>query len=313
VDLSIVLPVFNEVESLEPLFGQIEHAVAELGIRYEVIFVDDGSTDGSAEILEALRGERPDAVKVVHFRRNFGKAAALSMGFEQAGGRVVVTMDADLQDDPLEIPNLLAKLEEGYDLVSGWKRDRKDPIGKTIPSKLFNAVTSWVSGIELHDFNCGLKAYRQTVVRDLDLYGELHRYIPVLAHGMGYRVAELPVRHHPRRFGKTKYGVKRFLSGLLDLMTVLSITRYTMKPLHLFGGIGALLFTLGLIVDGYLACLRLVTGSIQKHYPLLMLGTILLVVGTQFVSTGLLAEMILTLRGRGGGRYVTREPDEVSR
>ena len=313
VALSVVVPVFNEEESLKPLFAQIESSVCERGLRYEVVFVDDGSTDDSAEILDTLQGDRPDVVRVVHFRRNFGKAAALSMGFERAEGAVVITMDADLQDDPSEIPSLLAKLEEGYDLVSGWKRDRKDPLSKTVPSKFFNAVTSWVSGIKLHDFNCGLKAYRQSVVRDLDLYGELHRYIPVLAHGMGYRVGELPVRHRPRQFGKTKYGAKRFLSGLLDLMTVLSITRYTMKPLHLFGGIGALLVMLGLIVDGYLACLRLFTGSIQGHYPLLMLGTILLMVGTQFVSTGLLAEMILTLRGRREGRYSTRGPDEVSR
>ena len=313
VDLSIVVPVFNEVESLEPLFGQIERAITEQDMRYEVIFVDDGSTDGSAEILEKLHRGRPDAVKVVHFRRNFGKAAALSVGFGRASGDVVVTMDADLQDDPSEIPKLLAKLEEGYDLVSGWKKDRKDPIGKRLPSRIFNAVTSWISGIKLHDFNCGLKAYRRAVVRELDLYGELHRYIPVLAYGMGYRVGEVSVRHHPRRFGKTKYGAKRLLSGFLDLLTVLSITRYTMKPLHLFGGVGALLVALGLIVDGYLSYLKFTSGSIGGHYPLLMLGTILLIVGIQFVSTGLLAEMIVTLRGRGERRYSVWGPDETNR
>ena len=312
-ELSIVLPVFNEMESLEPLFVQIEQAVRELDMRYEVIFVDDGSTDGSAEVLETLHRDRPDAVKVLHFRRNFGKAAALSVGFDKAEGEVVVTMDADLQDDPAEIPRLLAKMEEGYDLVSGWKRDRKDPIGKTVPSRIFNTVTSWISGIKLHDFNCGLKAYRRAVVQDLDLYGELHRYIPVLAYGMGYRVGEVPVRHHPRRFGKTKYGSKRFLSGFLDLLTVLSITRYTMKPLHLFGGVGALLVALGLIVDGYLSYLRFRYGSIKGHYPLLMLGTILLIVGIQFVSTGLLAEMIVTLRGRGERQYSVWGPDETNR
>lgn len=290
-DLSIVVPLLDEEESLRPLMDRIRNALSGRNLSYEVIFIDDGSADGSMDVLEELH-EQDAHVRVIQFRRNFGKAAAYTAGFKQTDGRIVITMDADLQDDPAEIPDLIAKLDEGYDLVSGWKQKRHDPLGKTVPSKFFNRVTRWVSGIDIHDFNCGLKAYRAEVTRDVKIYGELHRYIPVLAYLEGYRVSEIPVQHHARQFGTTKYGWGRLLKGFLDLLTVMYIGRYFGRPLHLFGAVGLILGGIGVLIDGYLAITWFRTGSIQHRYPLLSLGTLLIVLGVQVVCTGLIGDMI---------------------
>lgn len=305
VEISIVVPLLNEADSLRPLMGQIRQAMSNVDRPYEVLFVDDGSTDGSMAVLEELHEAHPE-VKVLQFRRNFGKAAAYSAAFSRVCGRFVITMDADLQDDPAEIPSLIAKLEEGYDLVSGWKKKRHDPLGKTIPSKFFNWVTGRVSGIDIHDFNCGLKAYRSEVVSDVTIYGELHRYIPVLAHMEGYRIGEIPVEHHARQFGVTKYGWGRLLKGFLDLLTVMFLGRYTERPLHLFGTLGLLLGLLGSAINVYIATLWVKTGSIQHRFPLLFLGVLLTVLGVQFVCTGLLADMIAR-SSRPGEKYNIRK------
>lgn len=290
-DLSLVIPLLNEEESLQPLTQKIQEVMAEQNLSYEIIFIDDGSTDGSMQVLEELHAAHPE-VQVVQFRRNFGKAAAYTAGFQRARGTFVITMDADLQDDPAEIPNLLAKLNEGYDLVSGWKKKRFDPLGKTLPSKFFNWVTGRVSGIDIHDFNCGLKAYRLEVVKDVRVLGELHRYIPVLAHMEGYRVSEIPVQHHPRQFGVTKYGWSRLLKGFLDLLTVMYIGKYMGRPLHLFGTMGLIFGVLGMAVNVFIASLWFQTGTIQNRHPLLTLGVLLTVLGVQFICTGLLADML---------------------
>ncbi|MFU8803279.1 MAG: glycosyltransferase family 2 protein [Bradymonadaceae bacterium] len=293
IRLSLVIPCLNEVESVAPLTRKIIAAVEGLeGDRwsYEIIFVDDGSTDGTLKAIKELRRTTP-CIRIVSFRRNFGKAAALDAGFRIARGRYIITMDGDLQDDPEEIPRMLAKLSEGYDVVSGWKSERKDPISKTLPSKLFNFTLARISGIKLHDYNCGFKAYRREAVQQLDLYGELHRYIPVLVHYRGFRVTEIPVRHHPRRFGQSKYGVERFTRGFFDLLTVILLTRYATRPLHAFGGIGLILGALGSAVLLYLTALKFAYGIAIGDRPLLLLGILLLLVGIQLISTGLLGEM----------------------
>lgn len=291
LDLTLVIPLLNEEESLRPLMEKIRGTLDKNNLTYEVLFIDDGSTDGSMQVLEELHAAHPE-VQVIQFRRNFGKAAAYTAGFEKASGKFVITMDADLQDDPDEIPNLLAKLDEGYDLVSGWKKKRFDPMGKTLPSKFFNWVTGQVSGIKIHDFNCGLKAYRNEVVKDVRVFGELHRYIPVLANLEGYRVGEIPVQHHPRQFGVTKYGWSRLLKGFLDLLTVMYIGKYMGRPLHLFGTMGLIFGILGMGVNSFIASLWLQTGTIQNRHPLLTLGVLLTVLGVQFICTGLLADML---------------------
>lgn len=288
--LSFVIPTFNEKPSLEKLYRLIVENVSRVGHDYEIIFVDDGSTDGSFALLEGMHKEDPQ-VKVIGFRRNFGKAAALMAGFDQAEGEIVFTMDADLQDDPVEIPRFLEKLDEGYDLVSGWKYPRLDPISKTAPSKLANATIRLGTGIKLHDFNCGFKAMRRDVAKEIKLYGELHRYVPVLAYWRGFSVTEIKVKHHPREFGKSKYGMRRLLRGLFDFITVVFLIRYTRRPLHFFGLLGLIPMALGFLIDGYLAVLWL-TGESIGHRPLLTLGTLLLMLGVQFFSIGLLAEML---------------------
>ena len=242
--ISVVVPVHNEERSVALLLDELDSALQPLGKPWEVVFVDDGSTDGSYAALTRLHAGRDD-VTVVRLRRNFGKAAALAAGFAHARGDVIVTIDGDLQDDPAEIPRLLVKLDEGFDLVSGWKSRRRDPLRRRVLSRLFNAVAGWVSGVRLHDINCGLKAYRADVVRGLRLYGELHRFIPVLAHHRGYRIAELPVNHRPREYGRSRYGLERYLRGFLDLLTVSFLGRYRHRPLHLFGGLGLALSAAG--------------------------------------------------------------------
>lgn len=289
--ISIVIPLYNEVESLPELYSKIKEVVRANRYNYEIIFVDDGSTDGSLEILKQLR-QNDKNVKIISFRRNYGKSAALAVGFEHAKGDVIITMDADLQDDPHEIPNLLQKLDEGFDLVSGWKKKRYDPITKTIPSRIFNFVVSTLTGIKIHDFNCGLKAYRKTVAKDIKVYGELHRYLPVIAHWAGYKIGEVVVQHHPRKYGKTKFGVSRFLKGFLDLLTVMFTTRYFKRPLHLFGTLGLLIFILGFGITFYLSLLKIIENISLSNRPLFILGVMLTIVGVQFISIGLLGEMI---------------------
>jgi glycosyltransferase involved in cell wall biosynthesis len=253
-------------------------------------------------------------VRVVRLRRNFGKSAALAAGFAQAVGETVVTIDGDLQDDPAEIPRLLAKLEEGFDLVSGWKARRQDPWRRRLPSKLFNWVTGRVSGLRLHDLNCGLKAYRADVVRGLRIYGELHRFLPVLAHYRGYRVAELPVNHRPRQHGRSRYGMERYVRGFLDLLTVSFMGRYRTRPLHLFGGLGLLLGFVGFLVLCYLTVLK-IGGSAIGHRPLLLLGVLLVVVGLQLFSLGLVGELMTSHHEQRGGlaERRTKRVDEILR
>ena len=288
--LSVVVPLYNEERSVALLFDELESSLEPLGQPWEAIFVDDGSTDGTFAALTRLHAAHAN-LRVVRLRRNFGKAAALSAGFEQARGDVVVTLDGDGQDDPAEIPRMLAKLDEGFDLVSGWKARRRDPLSRRVLSRVFNAVTSWVSGIQLHDMNCGLKAYRAEVVRGLNLYGELHRFVPVLAHAEGYRVAEVAVNHRPRAHGRSHYGVERYLRGFLDLLTVSFMGRYRHRPLHLFGGLGLVLGLAGLAILVYMTALKFM-GEAIGHRPLLTLGVLLVVVGLQFFSLGLISELL---------------------
>jgi glycosyltransferase involved in cell wall biosynthesis len=288
--ISVVVPLLNEEQSLDALYLEIVRAMEALDDSFEVVFVDDGSTDGSMAVLARLAEETTNVV-VVHLRRNFGKAAALQAGFLEAHGDVVVTIDADLQDDPAEIPALLAKLDEGFDLVSGWKTRRNDPFLRRVFSRWFNWATAVVSGVRLHDVNCGLKAYRAEVLQGLRLYGELHRFIPILASYRGFRVAEIPVNHRARTHGKSRYGPERYLRGFLDLLSVTFMGRYRHRPLHLFGGFGILLGAVGFVILLYLTMLWFWGHGIGGR-PLLTLGVLLVVVGIQFVSLGLLSELV---------------------
>ncbi|HUP33025.1 MAG TPA: glycosyltransferase family 2 protein [Gaiellaceae bacterium] len=310
--ISVVVPVHDEERSVALLHDELRSALEPLGDPWEVVFVDDGSTDGTFAALTRLHSAH-DEVRVVRLRRNFGKAAALQAGFEEACGDRIVTIDGDLQDDPAEIPLLLAKLDEGFDLVSGWKARRRDPLRRRFLSWLFNAVTGRLSGLRLHDLNCGLKAYRAEVVGGLRLYGELHRFVPVLAHYRGFRVAELPVNHRPRGHGRSRYGVERYLRGFLDLLTVTFMGRYRHRPLHLFGGLGLALGGLGTLVLGYLTVLKL-TGEPIGHRPLLTLGVLLVVVGVQLVSLGLVSELVASHHEeRAGDRAAALHVDEILR
>ena len=288
--ISVVVPLLNEEHTLEALYREIADALEPLGHEFEVVFVDDGSTDGSLSVLTRLHDEAANIV-VLHLRRNFGKAAALQAGFLEARGDVVVTMDADLQDDPGEIPKLLAKLDEGFDLVSGWKTRRNDPFARRLFSRIFNWTTGVISGVRLHDVNCGLKAYRADVLHGMRIYGELHRFIPVLAAYRGYRIAEIPVNHRPRQHGSSRYGPERYLRGFFDLLSVTFMGRYRHRPLHLFGGIGLLMGALGFIILTYLSVMWFWGQGIGGR-PLFTLGVLLMVVGIQFVSLGLLSELI---------------------
>jgi len=309
--ISVVVPVHDEERTVALLFDELQAALDPLDQPWEAVFVDDGSTDGSFGALTRLHNAQ-DNVRVVRLRRNFGKAAALAAGFANAQGDIVVTIDGDLQDDPTEIPRLLAKLDEGFDLVSGWKAHRRDPITRRALSRIFNWVTGRVSGLPLHDLNCGLKAYRAEVVQGLRLYGELHRFIPVLAHYRGYRIAELPVNHRPREHGRSRYGVERYVRGFLDLLTVSFIGRYRYRPLHLFGGLGLLLGVVGVGVLVYLTVLKIGGHAIGER-PLLILGVLLVVVGLQFFSLGLISELITSQHEeRSGARERTElHVDEI--
>lgn len=303
--VSFVVPVLNEEGTVTELSRRISSVMAGLGVPYELIFVDDGSTDYTTATLAALASS-DDRIKVLEFRRNFGKSAALDAGFHVARGDVVVTMDADLQDDPDEIPHFLEKLGEGYDLVSGWKQKRHDPLSKTLPSRLFNCVVRRASGLKLHDFNCGFKAYRAEVTRELDVYGELHRYLPMLAHGRGFRVGELAIRHHPRTKGRSKYGFERFARGFYDLLTVTLLTRYSRRPLHLMGSLGVLFLGVGLLINLYLTYIWAFHHQAIGSRPLLSLGILLMVVGVQFFSIGLLGDLMVSQVHRSRPSYAIR-------
>jgi glycosyltransferase involved in cell wall biosynthesis len=295
IQFSIIIPFLNEKESLAELYQQISAVMASTRHRYEILFIDDGSTDGSAAVIENLH-KSDRRVKLIQFMHNFGKSAALAAGFAAARGRFVVTMDADLQDDPAEIPRLYSRMQEGYDLVSGWKKVRHDPFIKRITSRVYNYFTSIFSGIRLHDFNCGLKMYRREVVKTMRVYGELHRYLPVIAHRSGFKVTELAVQHHPRKFGSSKFGMARFTRGAFDLLTITFLTRYRMRPLHLFGGIGLITFLSGFVISAVLAYERIVHQVYLSNRPILFLGVLLIIVGIQFFSLGLLGEMITSQR-----------------
>lgn len=288
--LTLVIPAYNEAESIAPLLDEIRSVCDGHGISYEAIVIDDGSTDATFERVREANARDP-RVHGVRFRRNSGKAAALAEGFRRARGRSIITMDADLQDNPSEIPGLLQMLDDGADMVSGWKKIRHDPWHKTMPSKLFNAVTSAASGLKLHDFNCGLKAYRAEVVKSIEVYGELHRYIPVLANWDGFKVEEKVVEHRARRFGVSKYGWARFTNGLFDLVTLMFLHRYTRRPLHLFGFVGLLFALLGVGILFGFAVDWMLTGSLHVR-PLMLAGVASMLVGVQFVSIGLLGELI---------------------
>jgi glycosyltransferase involved in cell wall biosynthesis len=288
--LSIVVPLYNEEQSLDQLHRELVAALDPLGEEYEIVFVDDGSTDGSLATLTEIQS-RSSNVVVVHLRANFGKAAALKAGFLEASGDVVLTLDADLQDDPAEIPKLLAKLDEGFDLVSGWKAKRNDPWSRRVASRIFNRTVAFVSGVRLHDVNCGFKAYRAETLRGMRLYGELHRFIPILAALRGFRIAEVSVNHRPRLHGRSRYGPSRYLRGVFDLLTVTFMSRYRHRPLHLFGGLGLLMGSVGVLVLVYLTVIKIAGAGIGDR-PLLMLGVLMVVVGVQLVSLGLLSELI---------------------
>jgi len=291
--LSIVIPAKDEEESLPLVVARIMAAAATSGQTLrDIVLVDDGSRDNTWRVMAELAADN-EVIQAIRLRRNFGKATALMVGVGACRGDVIITMDADLQDDPDEIARFVETLDCGYDLVSGWKKERHDPLNKTVPSRLFNKVTAAISGVDLNDFNCGFKAYRREIFDAIQLYGELHRYVPVLANALGYRIAEIPVRHHPRRFGTSKYGVARYLRGFLDLLTVILITRFAYRPGHLFGGIGSVLAASGSLALGYLIALKLLTGASIGNRPLLLLGVLAVIVGMQLILFGMLAELII--------------------
>ena len=306
-EITVLVPVLDEAGTVEELASRIATTLDAAGRTFEIVFVDDGSRDGTPARILAAR-ERDERVKLVRLRRNFGKAAALTAGLDRSRGEIIVTIDGDLQDDPEEMPRLLQALEDGpYDLVSGWKRDRKDPLRKTLPSRLFNGVTRRLAQVDLHDFNCGFKVYRREVLEEVPVYGELHRYIPVLASRRGFRVGELAVRHHARKSGVSKYGWDRLYKGLLDLLTVLFITKYTRRPLHLFGVIGLASLAAGFVIDAWLAFLWAFRGESLSQRPLLFLGVLLMLAGLQVLTTGLLAEMTTHKTFRRTDSYSVKE------
>lgn len=290
MEISVVVPLYDESQSLPELVEKVGEVLDD--VSFEMILIDDGSEDNSWEVIKDLR-TKYSWIKGISLQRNYGKSTALQAGFDIVKGRYVVTLDADLQDDPAEIPAMVDKLKSGYDLVSGWKKERKDPWSKVIPSKFFNAVTRWVTGIKLNDFNCGLKAYKKEVVEKIHLYGELHRYVPLLAKWEGYhQIGEKEVEHHPRKYGRTKFGLSRFMHGFLDLLTLVFVNNYMNRPMHFFGSIGVLLLFIGGIINLYLAYIKIIYDAALTNRPLLFLGIMLVVIGVQFFSIGFLGDMI---------------------
>lgn len=293
--LSFIIPVRDEAQTIDLLSSKIINVCKKIKKSYEIIFIDDGSTDDSFKKIKRLISKNK-RIKGIKLRGNFGKSIALSTGFANAGSEIIFTLDGDLQDDPKEIPLFLKEINKGYDLVSGWKKERHDPISKTIPSRIGNSLTRFLTGVKIHDLNCGYKAYRKDVVRNLDLHGELYKFIPIIAQKQHFRITEVIVEHHPRIYGKSKFGWERNVKGLLDLITIVFITGYMRRPSHFFGTLGILFFIPGFLIGLYITYLRLTTGTIDYRFPLLFLGALLMIVGVQFVSTGLLAEMIITTR-----------------
>ena len=290
--LSIVVPLLNEQESLPSLVQAIVSAMKAIGNDYEMVFIDDGSTDGSFGVLRELHAQHPSVIRAFRFTRNFGKSAALSVGIDKAAGDIIVTMDADLQDDPAAIPEMIALIGQGWDLVSGWKKTRHDPLLKKIPSKFWNSITAFISGLKLHDFNCGFKAYRAPVAKSLEIYGERHRYLPVLAHWDGYKITEVPVPHHPRKYGSSKYHwLSRGVKGLFDLLTLLFLRKYMKNPMHFFGLLGILLAIAGGGVLSYFGIEWIVTKHMHLR-PLVLLSIGAIIMGIQFISIGLIGELI---------------------
>lgn len=291
IELSIVIPVYDESGNIGPLHKELTTVLTSLNMRYEIIYVDDGSLDGTFQVLEGIRAV-DERVKIIKLRRNFGKSVALNTAFRHAKGDIIITMDGDQQDDPEEIPRFLEKLEEDYDLVSGWKYERKDPLTKRLPSKIFNKLSSLLTGVDIHDFNCGFKAYKMDFLKNIYLYGEMHRYIPALAQWYGFRITEIRVKHHSRNYGISKYGCTRIVKGFLDLITVKFLMGYSTRPLHIFGATGIVSLSAGLIIGLYLILLKYLRGESLGERPLLMLSILLVFMGLQFVSIGLLGEMM---------------------
>lgn len=292
IDISIVIPAKNEDQSIPLLYKEITKNLVSITKKYEILFINDGSTDNTLEVLKNLR-IKDKKVRIISLRGGFGKSIALKTGFENSSGNIVITMDADLQDNPADIKKLLNKLNEGYDIVSGWKKIRHDPISKTLPSKIGNALTRMLTGIKIHDLNCGFKAYKRYVLKHIKLYGELYKYIPVLAEKQNFKVGEVVVTHQSRKFGKSKFGWERNIKGFLDMLTIVFITGYLKRPAHFFGTWGLFFLTSGFGIGLYISFLRITTGTIQYRYPLLFLGMLLMIIGVQLISTGLLAEMIV--------------------
>ncbi|MCD6147426.1 MAG: glycosyltransferase [Thermoplasmata archaeon] len=291
MDYSIVIPVYNEEENIAPLYEKIASVMKNMG-EYEIIFIDDGSTDGTFKKIKKLN-EKDGAVRCIRFRRNFGKTAALTAGFERAEGDVIITMDGDMQNDPEDIPSLVKMLEK-YDAVSGWRYSRKDPwLRKKLPSRISNAISRWITGLNLHDFNCALKAYKKEALKDIELYGDMHRYIPAVLAWKGYKVGEIKVRHHERKHGKSKYGARRLLRGFFDLINFKFWADYSTRPLHFFGGIGSALLASGFFIDLYLVLLKIFYGETLSNRPLLLLGILLMILGLQIVFFGFLAEIMI--------------------
>ena len=309
IAISVVVPVLNEEQSVRPLYEKLSTQLEALGHNYEVIFVDDGSTDKTFMELKTLHADHPETVRVIRFRRHFGKTPALVAGFSRCRGEVIFTMDGDLQDDPEEIPSFLEKLDEGYDLVSGWKYPRQDPITKTFPSRVFNGLVSTMTGVHLHDINNGFKAYRRELIEDsqLKLYGEFHRFVPVMAHWLGYRITEIKVRHHPRKYGVSKFGAKRFMRGLIDLMNVLFLTTFLRTPLRFFGPIGLWTFFIGVLVDLFVVLRSFISHVPIHDQPLLFVGIVLMIFGVNFFLTGLQSEMIRHYAFRSDEEYSIRQ------
>jgi glycosyltransferase involved in cell wall biosynthesis len=292
--LTIIVPIFNEKENIKPLYQKLIKVLDKLtNISYEIIFVDDGSTDGSDKEIKAISDS---CLKGIVFRRNFGKAAALKAGFKAAQGDIIITLDGDLQDDPEEIHRFINKINEGYDLVSGWKKNRKDSVNKKLASKIFNKVVSKSSGLKIHDFNCGFKAYKKEVIKEIDIYGELYRFIPALAYQKGFKIAEISVRHYPRTHGRSKYGAKRWLRGLFDFWTILFLNRFSFQPMYFFGPIGTLLFLIGLIINIYLSVEKIFFHQGLSNRPLLLLGILLIILGIQLISIGFIGDLQVAFR-----------------
>lgn len=305
-DVSIVVPFYNEEDSLAELAAEIRQTMTALNTDYEIIFVDDGSTDRGAGVVRKLCASNPQ-VRLIRFNRNFGKAAALSAGLAHARGQVIITMDGDLQDDPNEIGRMLDEIDNGYDVISGWKKKRLDPLDKTFPSRIFNWLVRVTFQLDLHDINCGFKAYTREAAKSLHLYGELHRFTPALLHGLGFTVKELPVNHRPRRYGSSKYGITRLVKGLFDIVTVFLLTRFNARPLHFFGGIAILLGGVGMLILVYLTIIWFLGMGPIGNRPLLFFGILLFTTAMQFISVGLIAELIQKTQISEESKYIIRE------